>query len=134
MEWKEGGSESLVPCPCHARDASNIEISEFVKGRWREVKISKGATCTTVSDCDCNTFALICGCDRSATYRVVVGIDAVVTGEVVEKKVGDGGDFVVVVIRDTARTQASSVESALAGLGANQEAGQIAAATTVAAT
>jgi len=121
-------SGDLLPYPGHARDASNGRVSEFVKGRRREVEVGFGTTCTTIGDNDSNTFPLISGCDFPATHRVVVGVDVVVTREVVEKKVRDSSDVVTVGVRDTTRTQASSVESALAGLGTNQKAWQVAVA------
>jgi len=120
----------LVPYPCHARDTSNRGISECVERSRREVEVRDSTGCTSVSDSDCNAFALICGCDFPVTDGVVVGIDVVVTREVVEKKVGGSGDEVGVGIRDAARAQTSSVESALTGLGANHETWLVAAAVT----
>jgi hypothetical protein len=106
----------IVPYPGHAEETAKRLASKLVESGRREVEVGKGTTSAAVSDSNRNALSLICGCELSATHRIEVGIDTSVTREVVEKKVGDSGDVVRVGVGDTTRTQASSVESALASL------------------
>jgi hypothetical protein len=118
-----------VPHPGHAGDSANGEVRKFVECRGRKVEISQCAACASVSERDRDTLALIGGCDSPSAKRVLVGVDTVVTREVVEQQVGYSSNMISVRVRNSTGAQAGGVESALAGLGTNQKAWQVATST-----
>jgi len=84
-----------------------------LKGTRRHVDIVKFATGTTIFDLERNGFALEIDLNHSAADRVIVGIDTVVTGEMVKQVFRNSTDEICINVVDATSTLASLKECAI---------------------
>jgi hypothetical protein len=96
-----------------------------LEGGGREIEVSESTTFATISDCDSNALSTSASNDLLATDGVVVGIAVVIAREAIKEVTGNGDNKVTIVVNNTASSETSIVESALARLGANQEARKV---------
>jgi len=104
----------LIVAPGNGGDTPSRGISELVESSGGKVQAAGVCTSSaTVGDGDIDTFSVVANMDRFIADRIVVRVRTVISGIRVKAEVRDSSNVLTIIIRDAARTETSSIESAV---------------------